>query len=341
MEAWVIENCRFAQTAPAARTVLPRPERGKHPKKMDIWGARHAISKNRSPLGSPDARPAIIIGVDDEKQQVEIIPLSSQGDSFRPDEDLRFSHEEHVAMHLRLPGNKSWGFALYDIHWIPMGSLDGNAPWGRVPDNLIVKLAAWSGISVKNLRPDIPPRPVMEPRFTQPGRQPMPAIPPVEQTAAYDWVLRNCRFAAKAYTLRKGTAIYHGTSSPEQFEMLRGPAWVSIQPDVADRFQKWHRFDRNKPRTLSFVLTRNVRLKPIASKDEMEQLAWDLGSDTSDPPGMAMALCGTGQYDGWIVPDNYGSGSPDIMLCSPESCLRPNQYKKEGPSDRPFGPPES
>ena len=138
------------------------------------------------------------------------------------------------------------------------------------------------------------------------------------------WIRSNCRFAARIYTLRKGTVVYHGTSSPEQFEMLKGPAWVSTRPDVAKNFERWHSFNKNKPRTLSFVLTRNVKLKPIASKEEMEQLAWDLGSDTSDPVALAETLCNAGQYDGWIVPDNYGSGNPDIMLCYPEACLRPN-----------------
>lgn len=139
--------------------------------------------------------------------------------------------------------------------------------------------------------------------------------------------------------LRKGSLVYHGTSSEEEFTDLNGPAWVSDAAAVADFFKSW-KFDKGQPRILTFRVREAPRLALIGSDEDLRHLAtwamqttglyvyvdaYDEGEDQGyrelAPEGLLEAVCRAG-LDGWHIPDNYRDpkGS-DTMLCDPERFL--------------------
>jgi len=118
--------------------------------------------------------------------------------------------------------------------------------------------------------------------------------------------------------LRRGSILYHGTSSGTSFRSLEGPAWVSDSYQVARNFVRWAG-GSGKPRVVAFELVAAPRLAIIRSDKDMDDLVAWLG-ESSDVHDLAESLCQSGAADGWHVPDNYPEGS-DTMLCEPERFL--------------------
>lgn len=142
--------------------------------------------------------------------------------------------------------------------------------------------------------------------------------------------------------LRKGTLVYHGTSSEEDFTDLNGPAWVSGAEAVARNFVDWAG-GRGRPRVLVFRVATAPSLAVAESTAEFKSFAeWvaaraagvvdlsDMGPFDESIPADAFTAIGTGLaeslcnarlgIDGWHIPRNYDDGD-DTMLCEPERFL--------------------
>lgn len=120
--------------------------------------------------------------------------------------------------------------------------------------------------------------------------------------------------------LKRGTIVYHGTSSEDEFENLNGPAWVSNSVDVAKEFIGWTGSE-GRERILRFSVKKSVRLLVINSTEEIQELGEYLGigrNFTSFELAEGIANAG---YDGWIIPENYGYDAADILLVEPMEIL--------------------
>ena len=125
--------------------------------------------------------------------------------------------------------------------------------------------------------------------------------------------------------LRKGSLVYHGTSSEESFMALRGPAWVSDEETVAKTFVTWSGGD-GPPRIIVFRVSEAPRLA-VANTDRewRDFVRWveeKTGVDAEPGPiDFAEQICNAGLgIDGWHIADNYGPGS-DTLLCDPNRFL--------------------
>lgn len=127
--------------------------------------------------------------------------------------------------------------------------------------------------------------------------------------------------------LRKGSLVYHGTSSEEEFTDLNGPAWVSGAEAVARSFVHWNQ-GGGVPCVLVYRVIEVPKLAMAESKIEfMQFVGWveeTIGMDAE--PGsfdFAEQICDNRQLlgiDGWHLPKNYPAGS-DTMLCDPDLFL--------------------
>ena len=125
--------------------------------------------------------------------------------------------------------------------------------------------------------------------------------------------------------LRKGSLVYHGTSSEDEFIDLNGPAWVSDAETVARWFVGWAG-GKGSPRVLVFRVTSSPTLVVVDPDDDdefrrftrwvEERTGQDSGGGIYD---LASLLCELG-VDGWHFPKNYPGGS-DTMLCDPDRFL--------------------
>ena len=125
----------------------------------------------------------------------------------------------------------------------------------------------------------------------------------------------------ETYTLAAGTTVYHGTRSEEEFEDLNGPAWVSQDRGVAEEFVEWHDAG-GAPRILEFKTVNDLTLALFESSQDIEDFVEGVLGEPDgymSPMELAEMVCDEG-YDGWIIPNNYGS-SDDTMLCNPERDL--------------------
>ena len=126
--------------------------------------------------------------------------------------------------------------------------------------------------------------------------------------------------------LKKGQRVYHATSSPEDFDMIYGPGWVSDNKKAVEFFSTWHGHsdDERRPRIMTFEVVERQKL--VFIKDDQawqDMLGWieeRFGEEVLDTGEIADTLCRVG-FDGWHIVDNYSPGS-DTMLCHPERFLR-------------------
>lgn len=128
--------------------------------------------------------------------------------------------------------------------------------------------------------------------------------------------------------LRRGTLVYHGTATENEFDVLNGPAWVSDSFGVARHFANR---GASRSRVVVFRVQTVPRLAMIANAREWASfVAWATGAcyardDFDDdveygPYEIAEMVCDNGIVDGWIIPANYPEGA-DIMLCNPSRFL--------------------
>jgi hypothetical protein len=120
------------------------------------------------------------------------------------------------------------------------------------------------------------------------------------------------------FELPAAEVMFHGTSAEEDFEYPEGPGWVSDERSVAEWFVGWAGGE-GEPRILVYETTRVLRLVLIPDQVEMFRLLEDVYM-VDDHRELAEEICRFGG-DGWVVPNNYGSGD-DIMLCDPASVLQ-------------------
>lgn len=113
----------------------------------------------------------------------------------------------------------------------------------------------------------------------------------------------------------KNTVLYHGTASPEDFDIPRGPAWFSNAEAVARSFMRWHG-QSERSRVIAYRTTSRVpNLLFIDGTDTMSRFVKSLDL-SGDPQELAEAVC-DGGWNGWNIPSNYLEGS-DLLLCEPE-----------------------
>lgn len=129
-------------------------------------------------------------------------------------------------------------------------------------------------------------------------------------------------------TLKAGTILYHGTSA--EFEDLEGPSWVSRSVSVADFFKG--RYKGPQPRVLVFETTESLNLILIRTPREFAEVLLEAGhTGDEDMTEIAELFAArfAGEYDGWIIPDNYPDGD-DILLIAPDDVLeRIGELKRE------------
>jgi len=130
----------------------------------------------------------------------------------------------------------------------------------------------------------------------------------------------------KTAKLRLGKRLYHGTQSPDEFVIPEGPAWFSDDKGVAEQFVDFHSWAKGemRPRIMVYKVSTPPVLIRINNEEQLDDLLEQHGIDiTSVSEADALTgLVGSG-YDGWIIPDNYGEGKPDIMLLRPRYHLSP------------------
>lgn len=123
-------------------------------------------------------------------------------------------------------------------------------------------------------------------------------------------------------SIKKGTELFHGTSSKEEFDVPSGHSFFSDSPEVAKKFVRPRR-GGGVPRILRLRARKPItKLALIESAEEYDALFEELGRRTGhDPLGFPHAeiACQAG-LEGWVIPQNYPEGS-DIMLCYPEDYL--------------------
>lgn len=125
------------------------------------------------------------------------------------------------------------------------------------------------------------------------------------------------RFPWPRIWLKKGTVLYHGTSSEHEFDMPDAPAWFSEAPEVAWYFAR--RSGEGEPRVLKYRVVKAVQLALIRGRADMDRFRELIGEHYGEPQEMAELTCRAG-FDGWCIPNNYPEGS-DTLLCDPDSIL--------------------
>jgi len=125
----------------------------------------------------------------------------------------------------------------------------------------------------------------------------------------------------------KGTILYHGTNSDEEFDVPDGPAWFSTSQIVAEKFSAWHGDELSKNRRIIKYRVRNriPKIVNIESNMDMEAIIrkierWEEELNEASPTEIAETLCSAG-YNGWNIPNNYGHRQSDTMLCVPDNWL--------------------
>lgn len=126
------------------------------------------------------------------------------------------------------------------------------------------------------------------------------------------------QYTPETHIIEVGTELYHGTQSPEEFDIPNGPAWFSESQYVAEDFVKWNEWpdEKMRPRILTFNVIAPIELVSFDGEDAIEQFKEHHGVESGGIRDLADAVCEAG-FNGWIVPHNYPSGA-DIMVCEPE-----------------------
>ena len=144
---------------------------------------------------------------------------------------------------------------------------------------------------------------------------------PVDHGEAVILIRRVRGRRALVQSIAKGRLLHHGTSAPEDFTDLDGPAWVSDSRDVAEWFAQ-NRLEGGPLRILTFRVVGTITtLARPRTQRELQALMDELGQWEGGSHDMAEAVCTfSSRYNGWIIPNNYATGA-DIMLCRPMDWL--------------------
>jgi hypothetical protein len=141
--------------------------------------------------------------------------------------------------------------------------------------------------------------------------------------------------------LRTGNRLYHGTPDGARRRALRGPAWFSDYPSVAEWFAtglpRFLRQEPKSPRVFEYRVRRSPTLLVFRNEDALRRFSKAKGFPSEREPGFysaATGVCAEEYVDGWLVRDVYdpdepggdfgpkrGHGAIDLMLCAPEAFL--------------------
>lgn len=138
--------------------------------------------------------------------------------------------------------------------------------------------------------------------------------------------------ARKMTGLRKGTRLCHGTAAKERFDIPDGPAWFSNEAEVCDYFTGWHGEKKSRHARVQWfrVAEPGLRLVRVDNAQDLEGIVADAGEEPYEGRGSEdLAELACGLYDGWTIPDNYGPGKADVMICDPERWLEPQAPRPE------------
>jgi hypothetical protein len=112
------------------------------------------------------------------------------------------------------------------------------------------------------------------------------------------------------YTLKAGTTVYHGTNGRfDERHGLSSPSWVTDSIETAKYFATW-KPDEGKARLTTWKINGDLRLA-IMTTEYLDYCHEDLCYE--DPEDILAHLRREG-FDGWIIPDNYGTRQADILL---------------------------
>lgn len=129
----------------------------------------------------------------------------------------------------------------------------------------------------------------------------------------------NMRLKTKKTSLKKGLILYHGTQLKFEESGIEVPLWLSESIAVARRFIEWHEeyeSEDNSPRILVYEVVRNISVLNIEDDDAFAHLLEIFG--VGSPCELAQKMIGN--FNGWIIPQNYSEGS-DILICNKEDIL--------------------
>jgi hypothetical protein len=117
----------------------------------------------------------------------------------------------------------------------------------------------------------------------------------------------------ETHTLSAGTTVYHGTNGKfEERHGLQAPVWVTDSLETAKYFAQW-KPDTGKPRVSIWKTNRDVRLA-VLTKEYLEYLEEELMINMMDGPEDILQHLRFAGFEGWIIPDNYGTQQADICL---------------------------
>ncbi len=117
----------------------------------------------------------------------------------------------------------------------------------------------------------------------------------------------------ESHVLEAGSTLYHGTNGKfDERYGLNSPAWVTDSIETAKYFAKW-KDDSGKPRLTLWTVRQSANLAVLTS-EYLEYLSEELMIDMTDGPEDILQHLRQKGFEGWIIPDNYGTQQADICL---------------------------
>jgi len=128
----------------------------------------------------------------------------------------------------------------------------------------------------------------------------------------------------KTVLLPTGTILYHGTDSPKNFTMLRGPSWLVDDIRKAEEWAGWSKSGGGrKKRVLEFSTKKTLKLLDTRALRQWRRVGILL-MDDDDPCmwGLARKVAEAG-FDGWL-------GNTEVMISRPKDALTSGQVLGPG-----------
>lgn len=112
----------------------------------------------------------------------------------------------------------------------------------------------------------------------------------------------------------KGTTLYHGTDAKfeEQHTALGSPAWVTDNPDVAERFARRSGGWGGVRRVIKYVTVEDIELYEVYSAGDFETMVEEFNLNNSSTTELRESAADA-NIIGWRAFHNYRPGD-DILI---------------------------
>jgi len=117
----------------------------------------------------------------------------------------------------------------------------------------------------------------------------------------------------ETHVLEKGTVVYHGTNGKfDERGGLDSPVWITDSVETARHFARW-KDDLGKPRLTVWEVYYPIKLA-VLTEEYLNYLGEYMMIDMMDGPHDVLQQLKLAGFDGWIIPDNYGTQQADICI---------------------------